>query len=120
VAQGVTPPNLFLPWVLTGYDNAPNLSRMEPTHMTTTTALITAINDLAQAFRHEAKGQPESQLTREAVLEGSVLIDPRNLDHKASCSLLSKNLFIEKFGKHQGVWYYTLTHKGFNAINATR
>jgi hypothetical protein len=88
---------------------------------TKTSNLPAALNDLAQAFEHEAKGQPNTQLTRDAITDGSVLIDPRNLACGYYLRVLVRNGMLTRFGsRSEGVQYYQITNKGFDALFMSR
>lgn len=81
------------------------------------TAYETAHSDLVQNFDWEVDGKSVFDCTRDAVLEGSIALDPRNFHSPDSLRILVRAKLIKKFGgKQEGVQYYILTPLGWNSM----
>ena len=79
--------------------------------------LATYLTDLSQMVTDTMDSMTVYQCTREAVLEGSVIFDPRNFSNPSTCRVLAKAQIITKFGNpQQSVQYYVLTPLGFDTL----
>lgn len=82
--------------------------------MTLDTAHLT---DLSQNYNYELENLSVYESTREAVLDGSVVLDPRNFNHSTTLRTLVRLGMVKRFGdRQQGVQYYILTDKGWDAL----
>lgn len=80
-------------------------------------ALLAAHSDLVQNFDSEIYGKSVFDCTRDAVLEGSIALDPRNFNSPESLRILVRAKLIKKFGgKQEGVQYYILTPLGWSSM----
>lgn len=82
-----------------------------------TSPLSTHLTDLSENFNSEVDGRSVYDSTREAVLEGSVVLDPRNFRYHTTLRSLARLGLVQKFGSRQeGVQYYILTAKGYDTL----
>lgn len=80
-------------------------------------SLAKYLTDLSEAFESESQHLDLSDLERGAVVNGSVVFDPRNFSNPSTCRVLSKANILAKFGApQQSVQYFVLTEKGYSTL----
>ena len=97
-----------------GYD--PNKPQPNP-------SCVDYLADLRQLFMEEAQSlysiadDCQVYLTDEMIIEGAVVIDPRNLVSPGTIYSMARKGYLVRFGaKMQGVQYWTLTQSGLDAV----
>lgn len=83
-----------------------------------TATLAIHLSDLSRVFAEESDGLSIYDCTRAAILEGSVLIDPRRLElHDTLAVLTDAGLLVKWVNPEpEDVWLYALTPKGYDTL----